>query len=184
MDTRYTTTDTGLTVIKDMPFDDMVTTLEGLRQMGDKFKWSQADFLAYAEDKLGEDFDQMLDQTNWSSHSVKKLIRTARGIPRHIRTIQTSIWNHYELVGFTEDKQREALDKLVSKEWTREDLRKWKREQKGDDKPVEKTISLNVRAFKVVDGILQVAFDAPLETYKIIQYQAVVIEQKPLERAG
>jgi hypothetical protein len=170
----YTLHATGIDIDSDLSLDALGNLIEGLRQSKDATTWCIADALVYGSDHFQDDLYQILDDTNWSEHTIANYMTTARKIPRAGRRAAVSFSNHSELTSLSEADRDYALDQLESKVWSREDLRAWKRELKGDSAPEEMTITLQWRGHKVVDGILTAAFVAPDETYEIVGFKAIV----------
>lgn len=174
----YQRHDTGLDITGSIPLAQCGQLLEQWRGNKDALTWHLADLLVYARDKYGDDIYQYLDQTNWSESTIANYMTTARKIPRAGRRVGVSFSNHSELTSLNPEQIAYALDKLESKEWTREDLREWKRELKGDNSSHEQVITLQVKALTSRQGILTIEFIAPDERYEIIAYQAVVVKRQ------
>lgn len=180
--TDYIVQDTGLEITSDWTLDRAAQIIEGLRQGKDSATWAIADALVYANDKFNDDIYQYLDDTNWSSSTISNYMTTARRIPRAVRRATVSFSNHSELTAdyLTEAQRMDALDKLESKEWTRADLREWKRSIKGDDTPEEQTITLQHKQIvqDKTNGLI-VVFVPPHEDFDIMEFKAVVRKRKP-----
>lgn len=184
----YTVNDTSLDITASLSLEDCGVLIEGLRQGKDKAMWAIADALVYANDKHGDDIYQFLDATNWSQQTIANYMTTARKIPRTARRKGVSFSNHSELTSLDPQQMTYALDMLERKEWSRDDLRQWKRELKGtpENSELEITLQWDGRLVHGLDSI-GVRFVKPDDKYKIIGFKAIVIEQpkaQPMERAS
>lgn len=188
LSTRYTVNDTSLDITASLSLEDCSVLIEGLRQGKDKAMWAIADALVYANDKHGDDIYEYLDDTNWSQQTIANYMTTARKIPRAVRRRGVSFSNHSELTALDPSQMTYALDMLESKQWSREDLREWKRELKGSPEPSEREITLQWDG-RLVHGLdsIGVRFVKPDDKYKIIGFKAIVIEQvqaQPMEQTA
>jgi hypothetical protein len=181
----YTATDTGVSIGDSMPLAAIGDLIEASRQNEDRYKWIQADALSFVEDKYHDSYSQVLDETNWTTAKVNKYIAISRKVAPRVRRANVGFWNHYEVRNLSEAQQDHALGKLASKEWSRDNLRDWKRELEGDNaKPETQEITLRWNG-ELVHGLTRIGatFDKPDDKYEIIGFKAIVIERKQAPQA-
>jgi hypothetical protein len=177
---KFDITDLGLQVYEPLSLDEWLTLGVNLFDKYNRIKWLIADWLAYGEREIGESVYQVIEDM-YAKQTIYNYTSVAKNIPHAIRDKAIAFTTYQDLIPLSPDNRDIAISKLKSGEWKRKDVRQWKRELKGDT-DTEQTITLQVRAFTIKDGILTVSFVAPDEAFQIAGYQAIVRKPAMSER--
>jgi hypothetical protein len=171
---------TGLTVIGTPSYEQWYLFGLQLTDRYNKLKWLISDWLAYGEATYGDEIYQIASDY-WQPQTIANYVTTARRIPQSERRADVAFSIHSETTSLSPDNRKYALNMVASKQWTRDDLRDWKRALKTGETPMdsEQTITLQCKGFTVKNGMLTVTFVAPAETFEIVGYQAIVRKRVP-----
>jgi hypothetical protein len=171
---------TGLTVIGTPSYEQWYLFGLQLTDRYNKLKWLISDWLAWGETAYGDEIYQLASDY-WQPQTIANYVTTARRIPHSERRADVAFSIHSETTSLSVADRKFALNMVASKQWTRDDLRDWKRTLKTGETPMdsEQTITLQCKGFTVKNGLLTAVFVAPAETFEIVGYQAIVRKRIP-----
>jgi hypothetical protein len=122
---------TGLQVQGKPTYEQWVEQGRELWYAKQSIQWCIGDWINYGEHVYGEKYSQAIDATDYSPQTLMNYAYTCRTIEPTARRENVSFSSHSEVASLDPLSRTQALDKLENKEWTREDVRLFKRERKG-----------------------------------------------------
>ena len=177
-------TATGLQIAGKPTYEQWVQVGRELWYAKQSIQWCIGDWINYGDHAYGQKYTQAIAETDYQPQTLANYAYTANAFPHTARRENVSFSNHSEIASLKDDDRTFALDRLQSKQWSREDLRQWKREIKGTPEPTEQTITLQWRGHSVKNGILTAVFVAPDDVYEIVEFKAIVRRNPANERTG
>lgn len=169
---KYTAT--GLEITGKPTFEQWLQVGDELWYMKQSVCWMIGDWLNFGEHEYGQKYSLVIDETRYSLHSLQNIAYTCNAIPVHARRENVPFSSHSEVASLSESDREYALDMLQSKQWSRQDLRDWKRTLRTGIEPMDSEQLITLRATDIVykaDKIV-VVFEKP--SGEIVEFKAIV----------
>ena len=110
--------ETGLSVVKELSFDQWSTLMGTLSRMDTAFQFAIGDALLYGESRYGERYAQAVDVTGQSYQSLANYVWVSKAVDKDRRVAGLS-WTHHRIVAKLDpDKQTELLKRAKAEDWT------------------------------------------------------------------
>jgi hypothetical protein len=156
----FQVTVTGLQVNGKPTFEQWLEQGEYLWYAKQSIQFCIGDWVNYGEHAYGQKYSQAIDETRYTLQSLQNIAYTCAAIPPTARRENVPFSSHSEVASLPETERTMALDKLASKEWTRSDVRSYKRSLKtGDtDKRRKQAVTITPELVHTTDGRWMYAF--------------------------
>lgn len=174
----FAVTLTGIEVAGNPTYEDWCKELDSVWHSTNAVQWATGDLMLYGEDKFGEKFSQVVDNTRWKIHTLQNIITTCKAFPVNERRPNLVFSSHAECASLEGENRKLALDKLESGEWDRARVRAFKKELRGEtSKPRKQAITITPEAV-MVDGRLRYLFPENMPAWIFGQPMTVYVETR------
>lgn len=116
-------TDTSLELPENLPYDTYEALGLALRHRQDQTTWWLSDWLLFGEKKYGETYTQAVMITGLAEGTLANYASTAHRVPRERRRPELKFGHHTEVAALQPQDQTEWLDRAVTNNWSRNELR-------------------------------------------------------------
>jgi hypothetical protein len=156
---NFVTTLTGIQISGDPSYEDWIKELDSMFYSDNAIQWAKGDLFLYGEEKFGEKFAQAVDTIRYNPQTLANIMYVCRAFPPSERRPNLVFSSHAECASLEGENRKLALDKLETGEWTRQDVRAYKKSLKGE--PVKKTelVTLKPSAYRKRGKQLIVVFE-------------------------